>query len=444
MSSKGGGFNNRDDDVMMLLFGVSLLLVLLAAVIWFLYHTYLSWVAIQAASLSLPIINAFYEGAKSFNTPSVIIDLFIPKLMITDISSMEYWVPKTNPVQVKFNEFLSLLEITGYCARLLSPFISFIAIAYVWNRSKAARLSRTMDIFTLAQHMTHEFPQIRPAIIANLLKKDPDKGFYRREASPMRLAIQYELLKSYGVDFKGDLLNELSIPTFDKKKTDSNESEKSETYEYVVDDYDTGIAKLHNRCILDKQKTKEVFIRQLGEPWTGSENLTPFVKALYAALIVFACSDKDKCFEMLDQYNRSWVPPDENTNTGSLDVTGSDELIAQYEKTERIQSIISKHGYVTTVMAGLLEAAREKGRLNTPLFFWLKVIDRELWYSLNQEGGQCGWSEAAGPRAHKLAEEKAKGGLFHPCVDMAVLAFELYLGEDEGWTSAPQDIPDNN
>ena len=116
-------------------------------------------------------------------------------------------------------------------------------------------------------------------------------------------------------------------------------------------------------------------------------------------------------------------------------------LLKKYESTDRIQEIITSHAYVTTVMARALEAAREKGRLGTSLFVWLKVVDRVLWYSLNQEGGQCGWTEAAGPRAHRIAERQVKGPIYKPYVETAVTEFELYRREREGWLPLNEDLP---
>jgi intracellular multiplication protein IcmP len=426
---------NNNNDILMVVGGALALLALLLAVLWFSFHPYLSWVAIKCAWISLPIIENAHFYLSSFGIPQSVSTFLIPQEVIEEMPSLKYWLPRTDPSQVKFDQFIDLLELFGYCIRIFVPLVAVVAVIYVWKRSKAARLSRVMNIFTLARTTMTEFPQIRPAIIEDLIKVDPDKGYFRREESPIRFAIKNNLLKAYKIDFKERLLPEIITPTFDKTEA------KQDGFEYVLDNYSKGISKLHNRCILDIKKTEEIFIKQLGTPWTGSENLPPLIKGLYAALIAFACGDKDTSFGLLDQFNRSWTPPRKKKSVASFDVSGSNSLIKKYESTDRIQEIITSHAYVTTVMARALEAAREKGRLGTSLFVWLKVVDRVLWYSLNQEGGQCGWTEAAGPRAHRIAERQVKGPIYKPYVETAVTEFELYLREREGWLPLNEDLP---
>jgi intracellular multiplication protein IcmP len=432
MSGKSSYYNNNN-DMLMVVCGVIGLLALLFAVIWFIFHAVLSLIAIKVAWLCLPIIEGGYNWAVSSGIPKNFIYILIPEMVVTDIPNLKYNLPRIDPSQVKFKQFVQYLEIVGICTRLSTPFIAIISIIYIWKRSKAARLSRVMNIFILARNTMSQFPQIRPAIIENLIKQNPDEGYFRREESPIRFAVKNGLLKVFKVDFKGGLLHETVIPTFDKSLA------KTQGYEFVIDNYTKGISKLHNRGILDRKKTEEIFIKQLGKPWTSSSDLPPFIRGLYAALISFACADKDLCFQLLDQFNRSWKPP--KKGVASIDITGVDDVINKYEGHERIQHILKSHAYVTTVMSRLLEAAREKGRIGTSLFIWLKVIDRTLWYCLNQEGGQCGWTEAAGPRAHKLAEKSVKGPLYKPYVETAVSEFEDYLRDKEGWLPLVEDLP---
>jgi hypothetical protein len=434
MSAKSSYYNNNN-DMLMIVGGVIALVALLFAVIWFSFHPYISAVAVKAAWWCLPVIEATHRFSNDIGIPAGIINTLIPKEVIADLPSLKYWLPRSDPSQIDFKQFVNLLEIVGYCTRIFTPFIAIAAVVYIWKRSKAARLSRVMNIFILARYTMMQFPQIRPAVMENLIKQNPDEGYFRREESPIRYALKNGLITAYKVDFKGALIPEIITPTFNKGLS------KKEGYEYVIDNYSKGISKLHNRCILDRKKTEEIFIKQLGKAWTGSSDLPPFVRGLYAALISFACADKDLCFNLLDQFNRSWRPPKKKNNVAHIDITGVDAVIEKHEGSERIQEIISNHAYVTTVMARLLEAAREKGRLGTSLFIWLKVIDRTLWYALNQEGGQCGWTEAAGPRAHKLAEKAVKGPLFKPYVETAVIEFENYLRDKEGWLPLVEDLP---
>lgn len=435
MSARSSYYNNGGNDTLMIVGGALLLIVVLLTIVWFNFHTYLSWFVIKIAYITLPILETIYSWSSKLSLPESYIHFLIPKEVIADLPSYRYWLPRTDPRTVDFKTFVSFAEVTGYAVRIFSPFVAAFCIIYVWKRSKAARLSRVMNIFTLARHTMSQFPQIRPAVIEDLLKVNPDRGYFRREDSPIRFAIKNGLIQAYLTDFKGTLLPTKVTPTFDK------DLGKKEGMEYVVDDYSKGISKLHNRCILDVKKTEQLFVAQLGNPWTNSSDLPPFTRALYAAFIAFASGSKDEAFALLDQFNRTWKPPKKKKQFAEIDVTGIDKVIDKYEKLPEIQELILAHAFVNTVMARLLEAARTKGRLGTSLFIWLKVVDRTLWYSLNQEGGQCGWSEAAGPRAHKIAEKAVGGPLHQPYVDTAVAEFEEYLQFKEGWLPLPEDLP---
>ena len=82
-----------------------------------------------------------------------------------------------------------------------------------------------------------------------------------------------------------------------------------------------------------------------------------------------------------------------------------------------------------TVMASMLEAAREDGVQASADFLWLKPLDRRLWYTLNTVGRQTPFIEVAGIFAHWVAEKEAGRKLFVPMVEEATNALELALKE---------------
>jgi len=56
----------------------------------------------------------------------------------------------------------------------------------------------------------------------------------------------------------------------------------------------------------------------------------------------------------------------------------------------------------------MLEKARSNGVLPPNWFRWLKTVDRVTWYALNDLGLDVASVEAAGIRAHWLAESMAR------------------------------------
>lgn len=429
MSGNNGG-SESNDPVVLVLFGI-VLVVVVAAVIWFIFHTELSIAAIHAAWYSLPTLSFIVSAMESIGTPVWIMDLIVPIDVIKQLPILRDSLLRQDPRQVDLEFFTLLLSITGFAFRLITPLIAAYLIYYVLKESKAARYKRSMNIFKLATLTSETFPQIRPAIIENLFQVNPDTGDFRREESPIRYAIQNNLIMTYDIDFRGSRLAEKSTPTFIK-----SEEDKDKKIYYVKDDLSHHISKLHDRCILDLDKTKLLFIKQLGPQWTGSENLPPMIRGIYAGLLAFACADKDLAMGLFEQFNHSWKR--EKVKSGEknpilIDLSRVEEIINKYESRERIQEILNSHGFVTTVMQRLLRECRTKGRIATSVFLWLKCVDRTIWYCLNQEGGQCSWIEATGPRAHFLAELSANGALFHPFVATAVTETEYYLAESEGW-----------
>ena len=105
----------------------------------------------------------------------------------------------------------------------------------------------------------------------------------------------------------------------------------------------------------------------------------------------------------------------------------------------------SRHAYVSTLLASLLEAAREGGVLATAEFIWLKPLNRKLWYLLNSVGRQTAVIEAAGPFSHWLAEKRVKRALKVPMIKTAVDALEesiadsLYVDRGDSWHTPNED-----
>lgn len=444
MFGESNGTPEKNDPIIMILIFCSVILVLLA-VLWFIFHTEFSIAAIYAAWVSLPVLTMIVKSFIAIGSPDWLINLVVPFEVINQIPILREDLLRQDPRQVDFEYFVTLLNITGYAFRPFLPFLTGALIYYIIKNSRAARLKRSMNIFGLSKVASETFPQIRPAIMENLFQVNPDQGEFRREESPIRYAIQNKLIQTYDVDFKKHRLETIGTPTFNKKDVD----DKKKIY-LVEDDLAHSISKLHDRCIFDAKAADDIFITQLGVNWTSSDDLSPMMRGLYAALIAFACADKDTSFRLLEQFNKSWKTKKflklakkemkkGNLNPPLMDLSGVDGIILKFEKRREIQEILFQHGFVTTVMQRLLHDARTKGRISTSLFLWLKVYDRNMWYCLNQEGGQCSWVESSGPRAHLLAERSANGALFHPFTETATVEYENYLSESEGWIPKKDD-----
>lgn len=424
-----GSGDTKGDELLWAVFGIIALSVLIVLVVWYNWHTYLSTGAIWAAYHTLPILTYASKFMAAINIPLYIQDLFIPSVIIDQAAALRRTLPLEEPGHIEKDVFFFLISIPGVAIRfLLIPF-SIYGAFYIYRNSKPARMCNKYDIYDLARISQDSFPHLKPAFKENLLKIDPDTGHFRREASPIRFGIINEVLRVPCLKNSGELI----IPTF------SESLGKTTGYVFVKDRFRRGMDAFHGQYTIDHKALEETFIQQLGEKWTSSNDLPPLIRALYSALICFACSDKDLCAKLLDQFNESWEPPTSKSHYCTFDITGVDDAIKKHELNDIIVDLNERHAYVNTMLPALLGEARNKGKIWTALFPWLKTVDRTLWYAMNQEGGQCGWSESAGARAHIVAEIKLGFPLHSPFIKTAIDAYFENLVE-EGWVSTEMSI----
>ena len=126
---------------------------------------------------------------------------------------------------------------------------------------------------------------------------------------------------------------------------------------------------------------------------------------------------------------------------GRLDISLVPAVLNKHINTELVQEIVQNHAYVMTVMASLLEAARQDGVMASADFLWLKPIDRRLWYVLNNIGRQTSFVEVSGVMAHWQVEKSLGRKCLMPMVEEAVKALELGVKEvklsSKEWEALP-------
>ena len=170
---------------------------------------------------------------------------------------------------------------------------------------------------------------------------------------------------------------------------------------------------------LKRGQANKIFATQLGPLWGGTAKLPPHIKVLFAIFAARLNNDTDSAAKMFKQLAAS--------STTKLDFTGTEELLKKHENSKLVQKQIKPHAYVMTVMASMLEGARQDGVQASADFLWLKPIDRRLWYILNTVGRQTPSVEVAGIFAHWIAEKEADRKLLIPMVEEATNALELAL-----------------
>jgi len=243
------------------------------------------------------------------------------------------------------------------------------------------RYKRTHNMKTLYEQEKFNWPQVMPVSTVNLAKESIDKGPWAMCLSPMQFAKKYKLI--------------------------IEEHEKT-----------PGLAGRERINIsLARAEAYQVFATQLGAYFYGVDKLNMHTKALFAVFASRANRDANSAKKILDQMGFSSV-------SGHLDFSGVDEVVNKYKDSPVVKKVLEKNAYVLTMMASMLEAARQDGVVAAADFLWLKLVDRPLWFMLNGLGRQTAFTEIAGPFAHWLAERKLGRKINVPMVEEAVKALD--------------------
>lgn len=155
----------------------------------------------------------------------------------------------------------------------------------------------------------------------------------------------------------------------------------------------------------------EVFEDNIGCAWRGLEALLNYEKGLVAAQILhygfnqktglgvlqFLASIFDRTYPDYDRFEKVLRNHRKFQNTITETFGSKAGIILAKEAYQ--------HAWKNTAMVAITRLARkEAGVFPTANFLWLKLLDRTLWYSLNNAGNAVSSIESAGVHAHYRAE----------------------------------------
>lgn len=291
-----------------------------------------------------------------------------------------------NPVSVTWDQLVSMTSIVGEYVRY--PVLALLSVLAIWlyQSDITLKFRRAHDMKSLSTQEQHNWNAIMPIIKHDLVTMDLNAGPWAMGMTPMEFARQYGLLR------KDDVL-------MDKTKPGQEMT--------------AGIRR---------GDAKRVFTLQLGPYWDGFERCPPHARALAAVFIARMNRDRQGASLILSTLDRCSI-------IGKMDYRVADSVIRKYQNESNVQEIVARHAYLLTVLASLLEAARDDGVVPSAEFLWLKPVDRRLWYMLNCVGRQTPYAEVAGPFAHLKAEQAMKRRLLAPMIDEAIKALEIAVKE---------------
>lgn len=191
----------------------------------------------------------------------------------------------------------------------------------------------------------------------------------------------------------------------------------------------------------DREATRRAFSLQLGPRWTGYQDLPPYMQALCAAFAMKGVQKREESDLFLGRISICWTHDKGYQLTPEL-MKEIRAILKDPEVGGKALAIANKHAYRTTVLLGMLKWARFMGGvLAAAQFLWLRGVDRELWYSLNNQGRRTFHTEGAGALAHFMAEEQAQKALPIPRMDTAIVTLNIYMGGDTPIQIPPREEP---
>ncbi len=345
---------------------IIILLFLVGWIIWYTGHAYIVAFVFKLKMTEAELVN----------------------LVVGHMDKVMAYMRETNPATVTFNQLSEVSEYIGDYLRYPIIIILSLLSIILYYSNVTLKFRRTYNMDSFKRSEIENWPQIRPVAQIDLIDTDLHTGPWAMALNPV------EFCK------KNDLLRKDTLRAGQKSS---------------IRDTGPGIT-------IKRSESKRLFTMQLGEYWEGPQHLPIYVKALLACFAAKLNRDRDSCYKLLDQINLS-------TSSGKLNFSGVDELLYKHVNKENVQKIMSQHAYTLTVMASILEAARNDGVLCTADFLWLRPVDRTLWYMLNTIGRQTPFVEVAGPFAHWRVEKELQHRVMVPMIDEAVKALDVAVKE---------------
>lgn len=325
------------------------------------------------------------------------IEMLIPALISDSANMTLLRLRSTDASMLTFSGMFRAMFASGIYVAVMFV-IPAIWITYVlYQRDKVCKLKKKHTIRTLFNQESKIWKTITPATKLNIVNEPATSGPWASAMTEREFAKFHKLIDIVeSTDGEGNLV--------------SNE-------------------------VLNKNRAKIVFMRQLGPRLGSVYRMQPHVKGVFACLAAKVAGIKEGKQELADLLSDrmavEWSPKKK------MDFSWADAEIKKSIDHPLVKLAISRHAYVYTLMAMMMQLARNgesPGVFASSQFKWLRTMDRSLWYTLNNVGRTAYHVECAGIISHWLAEKAVGFKILPPQVDNAVSysteVFDDYQGKN--------------
>ncbi len=363
--AKQGGGGDQSDNATGLLWIIAAVLIG-CYIIWYLYRVQLTKAYFAIKLFEIKLVSYFTNR-------------------LSDVRDV---ILSTDPATLTFKDVLQVGNAVGEYIRIPIIILILLLAVGIYFANSTRSFKRTYTMRDLAEAEKKNWPQITPPLGLDLDKQDIDKGPWAMALTPMQFCKRHKLLQEH--------------------KPEPKEGMTRREWSRV-------------EVSLKRGQATKIFSIQLGPLWQGIDKLPLHTRALFGIFAAKYHSDVAAVTAMVNQLSVS--------SKAKMDFTGVDELCKKYQDSKIVKRVTASHAYVLTVMASMLQTAREDGVQSSSDFLWLKPVDRKLWYMLNTVGRQTPFVEVAGPFAHWTAEKLMGRRLLVPMVEEATNALEIALKE---------------
>lgn len=350
----------------------------------------------------LLVVGAWFVGHEKISAFIMKVRVFESYLLVFDVEAREAiheWITTTHPKDATLKELWQSGLVAGRSLRFFVGILITGLFGYLVYRSpdRSGRYTKVYDTTSLAEQESEENKVIKPVLGLHLEDISIDDPLNGMRARPRDYGRKHGFIVR--ISSLGEKANSANVEILDHK----------------------------DALLLDRARA--IFGKQLGHMWQGVNALRDHERCLFAAFAAQINNDTELAQQIIDDLAMAYLRARKAKDIKQINSLHANKALQQYGNSKEVQKIVSRHGYVRTALISMLEKARNNGVLPPNWFRWLKTVDRVTWYALNDLGLDVASVEAAGIRAHWLAESMGKAPIVNPMIENAVIGLKTYLGE---------------